>query len=206
MKSTSSKRPAGAPSSTIVTTAIRGDLSPLLPILEAFNHRNKNQHRASHWWSHFSILRRSLRSLLASGQNASASRASWLRDRIIPRAYMQHAPLGLLLLTILARVRSVLSEHLPPPPPERSARRDPTPLASTAASPPHSSIVADRGVVVSRSDTALAAPAADKKPLSNPRAVAGSPPGPDKPKKKKKSNSKRSNKTDELSSLFGSLG
>lgn len=89
MKSTSSTRPGGASSSIIVTTAICDEISPLLPILEAFNHRNKNQHRASHWWSHFSILRRSLRSLLASGQNASASRASWLRDRIIPGAYMQ---------------------------------------------------------------------------------------------------------------------
>ncbi|KAF6805180.1 hypothetical protein CSOJ01_09680 [Colletotrichum sojae] len=39
------------------------DLVPLLHILDAFNHRHKNQHRVARWWNQFSLLRRSTKRL-----------------------------------------------------------------------------------------------------------------------------------------------
>lgn len=81
--------------------AARGEISSLLAILDAFGHRNKNQHRLSPWWSRFSTLRRALRTLsreknvagVGSGVGAGAAlvpRANvvWLRDPVIPRCYV----------------------------------------------------------------------------------------------------------------------
>ncbi|KAM0256158.1 hypothetical protein ACHAQJ_005135 [Trichoderma viride] len=112
-------------------------LSPLLPILNAFNHRHHNQHRLAHWWPVFRILRRTIRNLIddltppstslssrpARREEAPSppSRAVWLNKHFIPRAYVafsqlaadnQHAPLGLLLLAILSRVHAVVSQLL----------------------------------------------------------------------------------------------
>ncbi|KAF6823483.1 hypothetical protein CMUS01_10678 [Colletotrichum musicola] len=42
---------------------ITNDLVPLLHILDAFNHRHKNQHRVARWWNQFSLLRRSTKRL-----------------------------------------------------------------------------------------------------------------------------------------------
>lgn len=42
---------------------VTNDLVPLLHILDAFNHRNKNQHRVARWWTQFSLLRRSTKRL-----------------------------------------------------------------------------------------------------------------------------------------------
>lgn len=38
-------------------------LAALLPILDAFNHRHRNQHSASPWWSSFRLFRRGARAL-----------------------------------------------------------------------------------------------------------------------------------------------
>lgn len=95
MKSSSTTRPSATATTITASATIRDHLSPLLPLLDAFNHRNKNQHHASHWWSHFSILRRSLRALVFSSTSRETSssgllsRVRWLRDRITPGAYMQ---------------------------------------------------------------------------------------------------------------------
>ncbi|PNP54723.1 hypothetical protein THARTR1_04928 [Trichoderma harzianum] len=69
-------------------------LSPILPILNAFNHRHHNQHRLAHWWPVFRIFRRSIRALLddLSSRRRDVSspppRAIWLNKHFIPRAYM----------------------------------------------------------------------------------------------------------------------
>lgn len=105
--------------------------TPLLPILNAFNHRHHNQHRLAHWWPVFRSLRRTIRNLIddlssptslssrpAPRREAIPPRAIWLNKHFIPRAYVafsqlaadnQHAPLGLLLLAILARIHTALS-------------------------------------------------------------------------------------------------
>jgi hypothetical protein len=66
-------------------------LGPLLPILDAFNHRHKNQHRASHWWAELQILRRSVRALATAARQANGSsvrsRADWMKKRIVSRSY-----------------------------------------------------------------------------------------------------------------------
>lgn len=56
-------------------------LRPALQILDAFNHRNKNQHRSSRWWAQFDMLRRGTRKLVVElaavlpdpGQRAAAA-------------------------------------------------------------------------------------------------------------------------------------
>ncbi|UKZ68697.1 uncharacterized protein TrAtP1_009720 [Trichoderma atroviride] len=129
--------------------------TPLLPILNAFNHRHHNQHRLAHWWPVFRSLRRTIRNLIddlspptslssrpGPRREAVPPRAIWLNKHFIPRAYVyvhilpilllsanikkltnliqhrafsqlaadnQHAPLGLLLLAILARIHTALS-------------------------------------------------------------------------------------------------
>ncbi|KAH0490312.1 hypothetical protein TgHK011_001788 [Trichoderma gracile] len=101
------------------STSPSSSLSPLLPILHAFNHRHHNQHRLAHWWPVFRILRRTLRALvddLASSSTASTSstskprprrdtttspsslppppRAIWLSKHFIPRAYVAFSQLA----------------------------------------------------------------------------------------------------------------
>jgi hypothetical protein len=80
-------------------------LEPLIPILNAFIHRHKNQHGRSHWFRFVPILRRSLRSLLnlanhttssakpssrkASKEDAQLQRhAKWLHAKVIPRCFL----------------------------------------------------------------------------------------------------------------------
>ncbi|KAF4120277.1 hypothetical protein GMORB2_3078 [Geosmithia morbida] len=201
-------------------------LAPLLPIVDAFNHRHKNQHRSSHWWSHFSIFRRSLRSLVISltlssrrSHNGDSSFvfARWLTQRIIPRVYIpftqlaadnQHAPLGLLLFTLLARVGSVLSQHVPADDdvPTASAVAVPKPKRDQATT--NISAETDRGIVISRGD--LPPPVNVTQPTSAPahsgkqkRTKTAPPSLPTKPRNKSKS--KKSQKGDDFSSLFGSL-
>jgi ribonuclease MRP protein subunit RMP1 len=48
---------------TALKTAAATSLAYVLPVLDAFNHRHKNQHSATHWWSSFSLLRRRSREL-----------------------------------------------------------------------------------------------------------------------------------------------
>lgn len=90
-----------------------GKLETLLPILDAFNYRHRNQHSASHWWSEFRQLRRNahalaedlsrhqtLHKLQTEKKSTSAknkartvqkqllARAVLLRDHTIPKSYM----------------------------------------------------------------------------------------------------------------------
>ncbi|GJN78081.1 hypothetical protein PLIIFM63780_001574 [Purpureocillium lilacinum] len=130
------------PSSPADTRAANTSITETLHILDAFNHRHHNQHRATHWWSSFRILRRRLQSLRdallssaraapAGGRQTTSSlsrwqavrlRAGWMRTHVVPRAYIsfsqlaadnQHAPLGLLLLAVLGRVDTVLATLAP---------------------------------------------------------------------------------------------
>lgn len=161
-------------SPTIDAAALRTSLSPVLPILDAFNHRNKNQHRASHWWSHFSILRRSVKAILScpSRQDALLPRVRWLKDRIVPRVYVydpskpqtsrsytnnvrrpftqltadnQYATLGLLLLGVLAQINTTLVEVLPQEPDST-----PVPTLETSKATPAVAKGTDKGTAISR--------------------------------------------------------
>lgn len=111
--------PATALAATDV--ALTTKLAALLPILDAFNHRHRNQHAASHWWSAFRLLHRGSRALAADlrrhqalsqlqsdgGKKSTAAktraktlqkqllaRAALLRNHTIPKAYMYVQPLS----------------------------------------------------------------------------------------------------------------
>ncbi|WAO91016.1 Hypothetical protein NCS54_00846600 [Fusarium falciforme] len=142
-------------SAALLTTA-NESLAPVLPILNAFAHRHRNQHHSSHWWSSFSLVRRAARNLSTDltsrprpiknknkpgnveGDNHPAlARAKWMIRHVVPRTYIafsqlaadnQHAPLGLLLLSILARINRILSDLVP-------ADQNTIPEASTSAKP-----------------------------------------------------------------------
>ncbi|KAM0543572.1 hypothetical protein ACHAPJ_012238 [Fusarium lateritium] len=115
-------------------------LATLLPILNGFAHRHKNQHSSSHWWSSFSSLRRAARNLaddlvsrpptarktksgdVKRDNHPALARANWMKRHVVPRAFVtfsqlaadnQHAPLGLLLLSVLARINTLLSHLVP---------------------------------------------------------------------------------------------
>ncbi|KAK1236945.1 hypothetical protein MKX08_007893 [Trichoderma sp. CBMAI-0020] len=209
--------------------------TPLLPILNAFNHRHHNQHRLAHWWPVFRSLRRSIRNLIddlsppaslssrpAARREAVPPRAVWLNKHLIPRAYVafsqlaadnQHAPLGLLLLAILARIHTTLSplsndSSVPKPHPKTNRSND---LANQ-----------DKGVAIARQELPLtkAIPSATSTEGndSNEQHQLGSKIDrevikPAKSKLKETSSSsiskekkkKKKGKGDALSSLFGSL-
>lgn len=79
----------------------------LIPILDAFNHRHRNQHRASHWWPVFRILRRSVSALAIEIQHTRTGSvphsrrhsrdddsaplpcARWFDAHLVGRAYVQ---------------------------------------------------------------------------------------------------------------------
>ncbi|RCI10776.1 hypothetical protein L249_5344 [Ophiocordyceps polyrhachis-furcata BCC 54312] len=115
-------------------------LSLLVPILQGFNHRHRNQHGRSGWWACFNCFRRAVR----------GGRAERVRI-ILPGAFVafsqlaadnQHAPLGLMLLTILARAHAIVAtDH------DFSSRHDD---AKPFVFERESSSAPDRGVVVSR--------------------------------------------------------
>ncbi|KAL7959123.1 hypothetical protein V8C34DRAFT_280985 [Trichoderma compactum] len=206
-------------SSTSTPAAATSSLSPILPILNAFNHRHHNQHRLAHWWPVFRILRRTIRALLddltSSRRHASSPppRAIWLNKHLISRAYIafsqlaadsQHAPLGLLLLAILARTHAALAQLLDQP-------IIPPPSSTTRAN----DVNQDKGVAIARQkqpppterlkSQATIQPPSDEqrgdkldrdatKPIKSKSKETSS-----KEKKKKK------DKGDALSSLFGSL-
>ncbi|KAG6042196.1 hypothetical protein E4U41_003942 [Claviceps citrina] len=114
---------------------LRATLSTTLPLLDAFCHRHRNQHRASAWWSTFGMFRRSLARLaravecpMLSGNKRHGidnvrTRVAWLNSHLLPRAYVafsqlmtdnQHAPLGLLLLALLGQVHAACAKWSPP--------------------------------------------------------------------------------------------
>ncbi|KAM3507197.1 hypothetical protein MY11210_007233 [Beauveria gryllotalpidicola] len=238
--------------------ALTTKLTTLLPVLDAFNHRHRNQHSASHWWSAFKLLRRGTRSLAAdlrrhqalsrlqtdsskkstaaktkTAQKQLLARVTLLRDHTVPKAYLcfsqliadnQHAILGLLLMSSLASVHSILNSISPPP-------QEPDPRPSAVNSPlsnthPTDSTSkhkqsqlghdfnTDRGVAISRdrvTGVVSKPPKPSKPPRSEDAAAKDKHKNPvvpsikksdDRPNKKKV---KKKGKGDELSSLFGSL-
>ncbi|OTA93310.1 hypothetical protein M434DRAFT_11720 [Hypoxylon sp. CO27-5] len=95
-------------------------LQPLQPILQGFNHRNRNQHRRAAWWAPFGMLRRHVDKLadelLDSAAAASAAAKSkskkrkrenddgraekkvrdhvkWLRNVLVPKCYLAFSQL-----------------------------------------------------------------------------------------------------------------
>lgn len=247
--------------------------SPLLPILNAFNHRHHNQHRLAHWWPVFRSLRRTVRNLIDDLSPPSTSlsskptprrdvssqsippRAIWLNKHFIPRAYVyvqistsllflkspkltksyinrafsqlaadnQHAPLGLLLLTVLARIHTALSPLLSVDNPNSKPQLKPNRSNDLTNQ--------DKGVAIARQELPLAkittsststerlkTPATQHLSDSNEQQQQGSKLDgeavePSKSKVKEASSSsiskekkkKKKGKADALSSLFGSL-
>ncbi|KAH6893574.1 hypothetical protein B0T10DRAFT_482577 [Thelonectria olida] len=160
-------------------------LANILALLKSFAHRHHNQHHSSHWWRSFGLLRRAARSLAASllrhsrrlhDESPALVYARWIADHIVPGAYVaftqlaadnQHAPLGLMLLAVLAHIRRLVSDLLPSdnPAPEADSSVagsiNPTTPTSRPKLKPSSLEIADpdqdvdMGVAVSRNDLAL---------------------------------------------------
>lgn len=160
------------------------------------------------------------------------ARSTLIRGQTVPRAYLcfsqliadnQHATLGLMLLCTLAKVNSVLSALLPQ---RREAIEDKShelldlkPIRPAGAMLAHSKDFdpcrdADRGIIISRNRVAgsttklkhqipSGSPNQDKytpqetSPLPSMEKAVG--------RDKKKRKSRKTGKSDELSSLFGSL-
>ncbi|KAF5634518.1 ribonuclease mrp subunit rmp1 [Fusarium sp. NRRL 52700] len=224
-------------------------LAPLITILNGFAHRHKNQHSSSHWWSSFSLLRRAVRNLVndinsrprkvKSGGvkrdiQPALARAKWMMRHVVPGAFVtfsqlaadnQHAPLGLLLLSVLARTNTILSQLVP----DHDYNRPISTSTKTMPSEPSKHSISDlgtddtpnagvdMGVAISRDELM----STQKKPKALPKAdlrskdlqlkeheskmvhtgtkkIPSKSDTIDKPRKKTKNR-------DELSSLFGSL-
>ncbi|KAI9810955.1 MAG: hypothetical protein M1827_005686 [Pycnora praestabilis] len=104
------------------------ELREVFEILYLLMHRNKNQHRLTHWWKWISMLRRHLTKLLqeatAREHIKCAARVEYLRDLLIPKCHRaltnvvadsQFSVLGLVLLANVARInRIVRGDHLQP--------------------------------------------------------------------------------------------
>ncbi|PTB48175.1 hypothetical protein M431DRAFT_100537 [Trichoderma harzianum CBS 226.95] len=208
-------------SSTSSLSAATSSLSPILPILNAFNHRHHNQHRLAHWWPVFRIFRRTVRSLiddLTSRRRQDASspppRAVWLNKHFISRAYIafsqlaadnQHAPLGLLLLAILARIHAALTQLLDQP-------IIPPPSSTTRAN----DVNQDKGVAIARqkqpppterlkTQAAIQPPSDERQGEKLDRDSIKSSKSKSKEISSKEKKKKKKAKGDALSSLFGSL-
>ncbi|KAF5530673.1 ribonuclease mrp subunit rmp1 [Fusarium mexicanum] len=224
-------------------------LASLIPILNGFAHRHKNQHSSTHWWSSFSILRRAVRNLIndlnsrprkvKSGGvkrhvHPTLVRAKWMMRHVVPGAFVtfsqlaadnQYAPLGLLLLSVLARTNTILSQlvpdhdHNPPiststkPMPSEPSKHKTSDLGTDDAS----NAGVDMGVAISRDELlstqkkSKAGSKADsrsedlklkqcetKTTHTDTKRIPSKSDTIEKPRKKTKN-------SDELSSLFGSL-
>ncbi|EFY93864.1 hypothetical protein MAC_00355 [Metarhizium acridum CQMa 102] len=184
-------------------------LNTILPLLDAFNHRHHNQHRTSHWWATFGILRRSLRALaecldqpvVDSSRNRTdhaVVRASWLNTHVLPRAFLQvHGFLSGMLPQNAAPAKAKLPMQKSPNPP----------------SPNHPSVIGtehtDRGVVVSRETIIQTGDDAvdlqsKKRSRDEIKSHARATSNMDR-EKDKKPRKKKKKAGDELSSLFDSL-
>ena len=60
-------------------------------ILHLIHHRNKNQHRHSHWWKWLAMLRRSIAKLITDIGHGNVERASvrikYMNEHLFPRCY-----------------------------------------------------------------------------------------------------------------------
>lgn len=142
------------PSTTTMASSSSSPLTadsftPLLPILNAFNHRHHNQHRLAHWWPVFRSLRRTIRNLIddlspttslssrpSPRREAVPPRAVWLNKHFIPRAYVYAYLLPILVLN--AGIEKLTKSHItqgilptrrrqPTRPPRASPPRHPRP-------------------------------------------------------------------------------
>ncbi|CEJ87633.1 hypothetical protein VHEMI04470 [[Torrubiella] hemipterigena] len=209
-------------------------LASILPILEAFNHRHRNQHSASHWWKAFNILRRQLRKLcetlhLAIGYQGRkqerhlamvSAQSQHIAHVVIPQSYPaitqlaadnQHAALGIALMAAIAGVHSALVGLLPE---EETAGADTTKQKiNTEMRPAESSNDGDKGVTISRSQFTTAhevAPDRKRKATSTLVAAEDKTASTQAIGSKEKDKSSRKKKKpkkggDAFSSLFGSL-
>ncbi|PKS11882.1 hypothetical protein jhhlp_001176 [Lomentospora prolificans] len=85
-------------------------LGPISTLLEAFNHRNKNQHRRSAWWQHFNLFRRAVRKLCSPGSYAASGPAFGKHGgRQLPAAAVTPAPPSL-----LRHIKWVMENVIPP--------------------------------------------------------------------------------------------
>ncbi|KAF7544621.1 hypothetical protein G7Z17_g9796 [Cylindrodendrum hubeiense] len=230
-----SSNPSSSPS-TETLSQLHASLTPTLPVLQAVAHRHRNQHSASHWWAAFGLLRRAARNLATALLRRSRRidhdlpaviHAKWMARHVVPRAYIaftqlaadnQHAPLGLMLLGILARINSLLSNLVPS---DHASESTSTPATVVTLDPASSSARPDEhldmGVAVSRDELAIPKPPSRepdrvvakepsskegkaKKLAKSTADVVKDTPGNIKEKKKKKKKG-----GDALSSLFGSL-
>ncbi|KAK7429528.1 Ribonuclease MRP protein subunit rmp1 [Neonectria magnoliae] len=234
-----SAKSASAPStpSTEVLSQVHTSLTPLLSILHAAAHRHRNQHSASHWWAAFTLLRRATRNLAAAlvrrprrpdHDIPAVAHAKWMTRHVVSRAYIaftqlaadnQHAPLGLMLLAVLARINHLLSDLVPLGHNPNSVSAPDVPINLTSRPNPAVSSLArpdgdiDMGVAVSRDELALprtssrdpdrpgtrAPSSKELKTEKLAKAVTTTTKDAVKDKKKKKKGG------DALSSIFGSL-
>lgn len=68
---------------------LSSQLEPVLAMLNALCHRNKNQHRHSAWWRDIGILRRAIRRLLDETlPKMRPERVRWLGSEIMPTSYV----------------------------------------------------------------------------------------------------------------------
>ena len=78
-------------------------LATIIPLLQGFTHRNKNQHRLSHWFASLGLLRTALKRIqaeLAPLQRHASRKLSakyelnvlravrWTQEAVIPRCYL----------------------------------------------------------------------------------------------------------------------
>ncbi|KAE8450119.1 hypothetical protein EG329_006900 [Mollisiaceae sp. DMI_Dod_QoI] len=94
--------------------SVKEELSSITQILHLTHHRNKNQHRLTKWWKQFSILRRNISKLLLEVENLETAEKFSTGGDKGGKAFstvvkdLQYANLGLVLLGMLARIRTVI--------------------------------------------------------------------------------------------------
>ncbi|KAH7144632.1 hypothetical protein B0J13DRAFT_607948 [Dactylonectria estremocensis] len=235
-KPSSTRLPPPAAPSPETLSDIQTSLTPIIHILRAVAHRHRNQHSASHWWASFAFVRRAVRNLKSallrpSPRTAVVSppvlQAKHIVHHVVPRAFIaftqlaadnQHAPLGLLLLGVLARIKRLLSDLVPSDNISKSSPIPTTEATRNSGLPPaRSDEVVDLGVAISR-DELLPKPSSresgcataeearskdikDEKHAQSTIAAIKETPVDSLSKKKKK----KKKGGDALSSLFGSL-
>ncbi|KAG5929386.1 hypothetical protein E4U42_006126 [Claviceps africana] len=216
------------------TDELRATLSAVLPLLDAFNHRHRNQHRTSVWWSTFGVFRRSLAKLARAlecpipgsskrrGVDPVRARVTWLNNHILPRAFVaftqlmsdnQHAPLGLLLLAILGQVHEACARWPPPDHPsaqQEQVARTPRPGEQPGNTDTLRVDAVDRGTAVARQtflgvENETRTAAPARRSLKTSKLDAPSSAEGPGTSGKAKVRKKEKKKGDALSSIFGSL-
>jgi len=123
----------------MASSSQQDELTSIIQILHLTHHRNKNQHRLAKWWKEFSQLRRQVSKLKteidehitfekfnSNSKRTIASRekvelrVNFMDEFLMPRCYVafsavladnQYAPLGLLLVAVLAKISKVIGRY-----------------------------------------------------------------------------------------------